>query len=232
MRPKEVLNAVRESQIILPSVPTIKKIHDENIDFKPMFNHYKVSVKPKNNSKIVTGSKIFSVEKLRFSGNRISFSGRQFKPRIKMGKLEKFETKDIGVSTFVRTKEVMSRSFSPQPKSIVALETDQEGDALTEEELKKLWSGYTSAVRKMIAQAKVYPSTARDKGQQGKIDISFKLSKHGKLMKLFVEKSSGNNILDDAARNAVKNAGPFPPIPEKLNKQYVLLELPVSFVLR
>ena len=51
-------------------------------------------------------------------------------------------------------------------------------------------------------------------------------------IKLLIENSSGNNILDDAARNAVKNAGPFPPIPEKLNKQYVLLELPISFILR
>ena len=126
----------------------------------------------------------------------------------------------------------IKRSFKPQARNVPMLAPDQQEDPLTADEQKNLWAGYTSAVRKMIANAKVYPPKARDKGQQGKIDLSFKLGKHGELLKLLIENSSGNNILDDAARNAVENAGPFPPIPEKLNKQYVLLELPISFVLR
>jgi protein TonB len=105
-------------------------------------------------------------------------------------------------------------------------------DQLSIEELNALWNGYTTKVRQMIARAKIYPSGARDKGQQGKIDLSFKLGKNGGVLKLLVEHSSGHAMLDEAARDAVENAGPFPPIPEKLNKQYVLLKLPVSFILR
>ena len=105
-------------------------------------------------------------------------------------------------------------------------------DQLSVEELNELWDGYTTTVRQMIARAKVYPPQAREKGQQGKINLSFKLGKNGGVLKLLVDHSSGYEMLDEAARDAVKNAGPFPPIPEKLNKQYVSLKLPVSFILR
>ena len=107
-----------------------------------------------------------------------------------------------------------------------------EQDPLLKEELNNLWNGYTNKVRQMIAKAKIYPPKAREKGQQGKIHLSFKIGKDGKVLKLFVEHSSGYEILDEAARIAITNAGPFPPIPEKLEKQYALLKLPISFVLR
>ena len=84
----------------------------------------------------------------------------------------------------------------------------------------------------MIANAKTYPSMARDKGKQGKALVSFKIGKDGEIIKLLIESSSGHKILDEAARMAVSNAEPFPPIPKKLNKQFAFLELPISFVLR
>ena len=84
----------------------------------------------------------------------------------------------------------------------------------------------------MIANAKIYPSKARDKGKQGKTLLSFQIGKSGEIIQLLIESSSGHKILDEAARMAVTNAEPFPPIPEKLNKQYALLELPISFILR
>ena len=107
-----------------------------------------------------------------------------------------------------------------------------EQDSLSKEDLKNLWTGYTTKVRQMIARAKIYPPQAQKKGQQGKIQLSFKIGKDGKVLKLLVEHSSCYEILDEASRMSIKDAGPFPPIPEKLNKQYALLELPISFVLQ
>jgi TonB family protein len=198
---------------------------------KSMPAHLNIPRKSKKASEIVISSKIAIAKRFKGLGSRTNFSMEQFNSRIEMRKLESLDTIGISVSMMMN-KGGIKRSFKPQARNVPMLAPDQQEDLLTAEEQKNLWAGYTSAVRKMIANAKVYPPTARDKGQQGKIDLSFKLGKHGELLKLLIENSSGNNILDDAARNAVKNAGPFPPIPEKLNKQYVLLELPISFVLR
>ena len=133
-------------------------------------------------------------------------------------------------STLVATRSPASYSFKPQVKNMTVLLPEQ--DPLLKEELNNLWTGYTTKVRQMIARAKIYPPKAREKGQQGKIHLSFKIGKDGKVLKLFVEHSSGYEILDEAARIAITDAGPFPPIPEKLNKQYAFLKLPISFVLR
>ena len=133
-------------------------------------------------------------------------------------------------STLVATPTRPNYTFKSQVKNMTASFSEQ--DPLSDEELNNLWTGYTTKVRQMIARAKIYPSKAREKGQQGKIYLSFKIGKDGKVLKLFVEHSSGYEILDEAARIAITDAGPFPPIPEKLNKQYAFLELPISFVLR
>ena len=124
-------------------------------------------------------------------------------------------------SALVATRSPANYSFKPQVKNMTVLLPEQ--DPLLKEELNNLWTGYTTKVRQMIARAKIYPPQAQKKGQQGKIQLSFKIGKDGKVLKLLVEHSSGYEILDEAARMAITDAGPFPPIPEKLNKQYALL---------
>jgi TonB family protein len=159
------------------------------------------------------------------------FDHNTFKPRARVDKIDRLRPDSVGHSTLVDTRSVINHSFKPQVRNVAELNLDIQ-DQLSSEELNELWNSYTTKVRQMIARAKIYPSVARDKGQQGKINLSFKLGKNGGVLKLLVEHSSGHAMLDEAARDAVENAGPFPPIPEKLNKQYVLLKLPVSFILR
>ena len=232
VRPKIVPTVSRPTQIHLPSTTTIQKLHKGKFDSKSIFSRFNVSAKPKNTSSLYTESKASSSKIIQISGSRINFSKKNFKPRTIERMAGSSDTKDKITSNFVKTRVAINRSIEIQARHVPKFIPEKQENPLSGEELQKLWAGYTSAVRKMIAESKVYPPSARDKGQQGKIGLSFKLGKDGELLKLLIENSSGNNILDDAARDAVKNAGPFPPIPEKLNKQYVLLELPISFILR
>ena len=232
IRPKIVPTVSRPSQIVLPSISAIQKIHTGKFVSKSTFSNFNVTVKPKNISSLLTELKTSRSKEFKVSGSRLNFSKNNIKPRSIERIAGSSDTKDIVTPNFVKARVGINRSIKIQARHVPKFLPEQQENPLSGEELKKLWAGYTSAVRKMIAEAKVYPPSARDKGYQGKIGLSFKLGKDGELLKLLIENSSGNNILDDAARNAVKNAGPFPPIPEKLNKQYVLLELPISFILR
>ena len=92
-------------------------------------------------------------------------------------------------------------------------------------------SEYSYLIRMKIASAKIYPELARKKNQQGKATLSLKLGKDGNILNVSVGNSSGYKILDQAAIDAIKDAAPYPIIPDKLNKKYVLLKLPISFVL-
>jgi TonB family protein len=159
------------------------------------------------------------------------FVGTNFQPKRLKDKIKK-ENQPLGRhAKFVETHAISNNFFTPQIKNITAL-VPETNDPLLEEELKGLWNDYTTKIRQMIAKAKTYPSKARDKGKQGKALVSFQIGKHGEIIKLLIESSSGHEVLDDAARMAVSNAEPFPPIPVKLNKQFAFLELPISFVLR
>ena len=232
IRPKIVLTVSRPSQIALPSMPAIQKLHTGKFVSKSTFSNFNVTAKPKNSSSLPIELKTSRFKKFKISGSRIKFSKNNLKPRTIERMAGSSDTKDKITSNFVKARVAINRSIEIQARHVPKFIPEKQENPLSGEELQKLWAGYTSAVRKMIAESKVYPPSARDKGQQGKIGLSFKLGKDGELLKLLIENSSGNNILDDAARDAVKNAGPFPPIPEKLNKQYVLLELPISFILR
>ncbi len=131
----------------------------------------------------------------------------------------------------VNTKGYIARPFTPIARPTAEIQAFINNSA-TKEELGGIWNEYTSSIQLSIAKAKTYPPTARDNNQQGKAFLSFKLSKDGRVLDLVVVNSSGHEILDQAAIKAIKDAAPYPHIPEKLNKKYALLKIPISFVLR
>jgi TonB family protein len=163
--------------------------------------------------------------------NHKRFDGAKFEPIDIKDKVNKVNRPMGRQSKLFESHAVLNNFFTPQIKHITTL-APETNDPLLEEELKDLWNVYTTKIRQMIANSKTYPSKARDKGKQGKALVSFQIGKGGEIIKLLIESSSGHKILDEAARMAVTNAEPFPPIPEKLNKQFAFLELPISFVLR
>jgi TonB family protein len=223
---------------VMTKAPTNIEVNKSTSIQKTVFNinMAKYSTNPRkvenfSKSNILLASSPVSKAQISRFAVKGAFDRNTIKPRVRVDKIDWLRPSAVGHSTLVDTRSVVNHSFKPQVRNVAKLNLDIE-DQLSSEELNELWNGYTTKVRQMISRAKIYPSVARDKGQQGKIDLSFKLGKNGEVLKLLVEHSSGHVILDVAAQDAVENAGPFPPIPEKLNKQYVLLNLPVSFVLR
>ena len=61
--------------------------------------------------------------------------------------------------------------------------------------------------------------------------IEFMLARNGSLLKTTVASSSSYKILDDAALDAIKNAAPYPKIPDLLKVNSIRFKLPISFIL-
>jgi len=91
---------------------------------------------------------------------------------------------------------------------------------------------FTGKVRQRIAQTRVYPKIAKRRGIEGQPVISFTLDRGGRLIKVQLVSSSGFQLLDNAALNAVKHAAPFPEIPSQLNLDSLQFKLPISFILK
>ncbi len=137
-----------------------------------------------------------------------------------------------GKAVRISTRSFSSPSFVPAVVKNIMRVAEEENNLLAGDDFNKIWGQYTNSIQLKIAQAKVYPPIARERKQQGKAFLSFKLDKEGQILELSIENSSGYKILDQAAMKAIKEAAPFPTIPASLNKKYASLKIPISFVLR
>lgn len=82
-------------------------------------------------------------------------------------------------------------------------------------------SDYVNQVFSRINAKATYPRTAKLRGEEGRIVYKLKLSPSGELLGHEI-KSSGNQVLDDAAVAAIKAAAPFPRLPDLGGSAYVL----------
>ena len=90
---------------------------------------------------------------------------------------------------------------------------------------------FLQLVKMRIEALKKYPDQARERNQQGLVVIEFELEKEGRIMAVRVQRSSGVNLLDQAAVQAVQKAAPFPRAPKGLFEYPVRLRVGVAFEL-
>ena len=92
---------------------------------------------------------------------------------------------------------------------------------------------YFGAVRSLIEEKKRYPLMSRRTRQEGKARVRFVILKGGRLEgQPSIQESSGHATLDRAAVRSIKDAAPFPPIPENMGKDRLELSLVISFQLK
>jgi TonB family protein len=91
---------------------------------------------------------------------------------------------------------------------------------------------FTGKVRQRISNAKYYPRIARRRGMEGRPIVAFTLDKNGRLLQAALAQTSGYQLLDQAALEAVQQAAPYPEIPAPLKMDSFQFKLPISFILK
>ncbi len=94
-----------------------------------------------------------------------------------------------------------------------------------------LEDGYRARIRQAIDAHKHYPRMARRLGLEGRVVVSFTVKADGRLAETRVIESSGSEILDEAALEAVRQAAPFPPFPAGIERRQWVFTLPLAFTL-
>ena len=85
-------------------------------------------------------------------------------------------------------------------------------------------------VSRKIERSKRYPQWAMDAGLEGKAVVRFTISRDGALSEHpRLVRSSGAEILDNAAMAAIKSAAPFPALPDSFSRERLQVELPMDF---
>ena len=83
-------------------------------------------------------------------------------------------------------------------------------------------------VRRALASARRYPRSAN--GAAGEAIVRFSVSAAGTLLDLRIFASSGSSVLDEAARDTVNRAAPFPPLPNGAGITSKTVQVPLAFV--
>ncbi len=91
---------------------------------------------------------------------------------------------------------------------------------------------YVSKVRSKIYAAKFYPEQAKRSEREGTVKVQFAISASGAVSGISVSASSGFAELDNAAVQAVKNAGPFGEIPPELGKSTLNVSISLKYTLK
>ncbi|MDT8318654.1 MAG: TonB family protein [bacterium] len=92
----------------------------------------------------------------------------------------------------------------------------EEGDEVSLNTTDFKYLSYFSKLKDRIQMVWRYPEAAKVTGLQGSLVLKFVLNKDGSLRELKVMRSSGAEILDDAAIKAIRRAAPFYAIPQNL----------------
>lgn len=88
---------------------------------------------------------------------------------------------------------------------------------------------YKSALQAEIARHRSYPHIARRLRQEGTVEIGFVVLADGRLTGIALTDSSGHELLDRAALQAVEDVGRFRPIPAELARERWALSVPLNF---
>lgn len=78
------------------------------------------------------------------------------------------------------------------------------------------FSSYLLGLKRKIEGVWVYPPVAAKNGIGGALTLEFSIARSGQLVDVNLLDSSGNPLLDGAALNAIKNAAPYIPFPERM----------------
>jgi protein TonB len=87
---------------------------------------------------------------------------------------------------------------------------------------------WKQTIADLLERNKRYPSDARNRRQQGTVQLAFSIDRQGHLVASRIVTSSGASALDNDALELAKRASPFPPPPREAGEQ-VDLTVPIRF---
>ncbi|OGW26978.1 MAG: hypothetical protein A2X59_00245 [Nitrospirae bacterium GWC2_42_7] len=103
-------------------------------------------------------------------------------------------------------------------KDIIKKQSNKDGKeerSITFKTNEYRYVGYMRKFQEKIENIWVYPPEAAAKGIYGDLFIRFSIMKNGKLGKIELERTSGYQMLDDAAIKALKDGEPYWPLPDE-----------------
>jgi len=115
-----------------------------------------------------------------------------------------------------------------QPEKVVPPEPSPRTTAKVEAQAPRVDTSWQTLLVKHLERFKTYPSAARDRGEQGVVELGFTVDRNGHVLSRHVVAGSGHADLDAEALAVVERAQPLPAFPASMSAA----QLDVSWKLR
>ncbi len=90
---------------------------------------------------------------------------------------------------------------------------------------------YARIVQRRVLDNLVYPDAGRQAGLQGVVKLSLRISYDGTLLETKIEKSSGNELLDNNALKTIEGIATYPPFPPAVEEKELWIDIPINYQL-
>ena len=98
-------------------------------------------------------------------------------------------------------------------------DSEDDGEAISLNTKETRYASYFARIKRQIERVWDYPYEAQRKGITGQLTLRFQISRDGNLMNVKLINSSGYEVLDKAALQAVKSAAPYYPFPVTIDRE-------------
>ncbi len=133
-----------------------------------------------------------------------------------------------------QTAATAAPTATPEPSKEPATSQSNAASASQQSMRQQLSRGLASWQAEVMAKLELqrrYPAAALRQQLQGVVYLRLQLGRDGQLLQVHLIRSSGHQLLDQAAAQTVHQSAPYPALPAELTAPYVLT-VPVEFFLQ
>lgn len=151
------------------------------------------------------------------------------KPVEQQKVVEKQTVTPLPVPNPVKAQPVVQPTPVPQPVSTPPVVSKPSQPAPPPVDLEKEFlAEHLKAIRQILVENRKYPRNAKLLGQEGEVEVSFRLNSDGSVDGLTISKTSGYELLDNGARDLIiATASRFPKPPKT-----VRIKIPLKYNLQ
>jgi len=125
-------------------------------------------------------------------------------------------------------EQAVARAIESGPESEIDRRRDSNGAFGNSPETT---DDYIVQLRAWLSRHKVYPQSARRDGVQGTVALYLVIDSQGNVVRHRIQRSSGADILDRAAKQMLERAEPLPRMPADSQRNRMELVIPITFTL-
>lgn len=131
-----------------------------------------------------------------------------------------------------KAQEAMVKSAPVTPSVASDQNTAARRQGITERKSDQAMSWAKALISHLGKNRRGYPVAASRAGQQGEVQVAFKIDRQGQVLSVRVVKSSKSAPLDDEALAMVRRAAPLPVPPDEVGGDSFEFVMPIQFTIK